>query len=57
MLTVRCTLKSVDRALATLKAQLEQIDDDIDIAVRGTPAWREAEDSAFPASGSGLSAP
>src|SRR5262249_40569060 len=30
--------------LATLKAQLEEIDHDIDIAVRGTPAWREAED-------------
>ncbi len=44
MLTVRRTLKSVDRVLATLKAQLEQIDDDIDTAVRGTPAWREAED-------------
>ena len=44
MLTVRRTLKTVDRVLATLKAQLEQIDDDIDIAVRGTPAWREAED-------------
>jgi transposase len=44
MLTVRRTLKSVDRVLATLTAQLEQIDDDIDIAVRGTPAWREAED-------------
>ena len=44
MLTVRRTLKTVDRVLATLKAQLEQIDDDIDNAVRGTPAWREAED-------------
>ena len=44
MLTVRRTLKTVDRVLATLKAQLEQIDDDIDTAVRGTPAWREAED-------------
>ena len=44
MLTVRRTLKSVDRVLATLKTQLEQIDGDIDIAVRGTPAWREAED-------------
>jgi transposase len=43
-LTARRTLKTVDRVLATLKAQLEQIDDDIDIAVRGTPAWREAED-------------
>ncbi|HTB37620.1 MAG TPA: IS110 family transposase [Reyranella sp.] len=44
MLTVRRTLKSVDRVLATLKAQLEEIDHDIDVAVRGTPAWREAED-------------
>lgn len=30
--------------LATLKAQLEQIDGDIDTAIRDTPAWREAED-------------
>jgi len=44
LLTARRTLKSVDRVLATLKAQLEEIDHDIDIAVRGTPAWREAED-------------
>jgi transposase len=44
LLTARRTLKSVDRVLATLKAQLEDIDHDIDIAVRGTPAWREAED-------------
>lgn len=44
MLTARRTLKSVDRVLATLKAQLEQIDDDIDTAIRSTPAWREAED-------------
>ena len=45
LLTARRALKSVDRVLATLKAQLEEIDHDIDIAVRGTPAWREAEDS------------
>ena len=44
LLTARRTLKSVDCVLATLKAQLEEIDHDIDIAVRGTPAWREAED-------------
>lgn len=44
LLTARRALKSVDRVLATLKAQLEEIDHDIDIAVRGTPAWREAED-------------
>jgi transposase len=43
LLTARRTLKSVDRVLATLQAQLEQIDGDIDTAVRGTPAWREAE--------------
>ena len=34
LLTARRTLKSVDRVLATLKAQLEEIDHDIDIAVR-----------------------
>ena len=44
LLTARRPLKSVDRVLAVLKAQLEEIDHDIDIAVRGTPAWREAED-------------
>ena len=44
LLTVRRTIKSVDRVLAILKAQLDQIDHDIDIAIRGTPAWREAED-------------
>jgi transposase len=44
LLTARRTLKSVDRVLAILKAQLEEIDHDIDIAVRRTPAWREAED-------------
>ena len=44
LLTVRRTIKSVDRVLAILKTQLEQIDHDIDIAIRGTPAWREAED-------------
>jgi transposase len=44
LLTVRRTVKTVDRVLATLKAQLEQIDHDIDIAIRGTPAWRDAED-------------
>ena len=44
LLTARRALKSVDRVLAVLKAQLEEIDHDIDIAVRGTPAWRQAED-------------
>lgn len=44
LLTARRIQKTVDRVLATLKAQLEEIDHDIDIAVRGTPARREAED-------------
>ena len=35
---------SFDRVLATLKTQLAEIDLDIGIAVRGTPAWRESED-------------
>lgn len=43
LLTARRAVKSIDRVLATLKAQLEQIDHDIDTSIRGTPAWREAE--------------
>jgi transposase len=42
-LTAKKALKSVDRVLATLKAQLTEIDHDIDSSIRGTPAWREAE--------------
>lgn len=44
VLTARRALKSIDRVVAILKAQLEQIDHDIDTSIRGTPAWREAED-------------
>lgn len=44
LLTARRALKSVDRVVAILKAQLDQIDHDIDTSIRGTPAWREAED-------------
>lgn len=44
LLTARRALKSVDRVVALLKAQLQQIDHDIDTSIRGTPAWREAED-------------
>jgi transposase len=44
LLTARPTIKSVDRVLAILKAQLEAIDRDIDSSIRRTPAWREAED-------------
>jgi transposase len=42
-LTAKKAVKSVDRVLATLKAQLTEIDHDIDSSIRGTPAWREAE--------------
>lgn len=44
VLTAKRALKSVDRVVAILKAQLQQIDHDIDTSIRGTPAWREAED-------------
>ncbi len=44
LLTVRRTVKTVDRVLVTSKAQLKQIDHDVDTAIRGTPAWRKAED-------------
>jgi len=37
-------VKGVDRVLATLQAQLTELEGDIDIAIRGTPAWREKED-------------
>jgi transposase len=44
LLTAKRALKSVDRVVATLKAQLDEIDHDIDRSIRTTPAWREAED-------------
>ena len=52
--TARRALKSIDRVVATLKAQLDEIDRDIDRSIRGTPAWREAEDllTSVPAIGS-----
>ena len=34
-------IKTVDRVLATLQAQLAEIERDIDQAVRGSPLWRE----------------
>jgi transposase len=37
-------IKGVDRVLATLQAQLTELEGDIDVTVRGTPAWREKED-------------
>jgi len=36
--------KSVDRLLAALQQELSALEADLDDAVRGTPAWREAED-------------
>jgi transposase len=43
-LTVKRLIKGIDRVLATLQAQLSEVEADIDDAVRGTPAWREKED-------------
>jgi transposase len=37
-------LRTVDRVVATLQAQLSDIEKDIDDAIRGTPAWREKEE-------------
>jgi transposase len=37
-------IRSVDRVLATLQAQLSDIEREIDGAIRGTPAWRAKED-------------
>lgn len=37
-------IKGVDRILAALQTQLSELEQDIDTAVRGTPAWRERED-------------
>jgi transposase len=36
--------RTIDATLALLQAQLAAFDGDIDAAVRGCPAWREAED-------------
>jgi len=43
-LTVQRLLKGIDRVLAALQAQLSELEQDIDDAIRGTPAWREKED-------------
>ncbi len=40
----RKAIRTVDRVLATLQAQLSEIERDIDDAIRGTPAWRAKED-------------
>jgi transposase len=43
-LTTQRLIKGIDRILAALQAQLSELEQDIDDAVRGTPAWREKED-------------
>ena len=43
-LTQKRLLRGVDRVLALLQAQLSEIENDIDGAIRGTPAWRDSED-------------
>jgi transposase len=42
-LTRKRLVKSVDRLLAVLQNELTALEDDIDDSIRGTPAWREAE--------------
>jgi len=43
-LTSRRMLKSVDRLLAALQKELSALERELDDTVRGSPAWREAED-------------
>jgi len=43
-LTNRRLLRSVERLLAALQGELTALDHDLDDTIRGTPAWREAED-------------
>lgn len=43
-LTNRRMLKSIDRLLAALQKELSALELDLDDTIRGTPAWREAED-------------
>ena len=44
MLTGKRFLKSVDRLLTALQKELSDLEADLDDTIRGTPAWREAED-------------
>jgi transposase len=44
LLTTKRLIKGIDRILAALQAQLSELEQDIDDAIRGTPAWREKED-------------
>lgn len=44
LMTQRKAIRTVERVLATLQKQLADIDNEIDDAIRGTPAWRATED-------------
>lgn len=37
-------IRTIERVLTTLQAQLSDIESEIDDAIRGTPAWRDKED-------------
>jgi transposase len=52
-LTTQRLIKGIDRILAALQTQLSELEQDIDDAVRGTPAWREKEDLLVTAPGVG----
>ena len=43
-LTSRRMVKSVDRLLLALQKELSALEQELDDTIRGTPAWREAED-------------
>jgi len=43
-LTGKRLLKSIDRLLVALQKELSDLEADLDDTIRGTPAWREAED-------------
>jgi transposase len=43
-LTGKRFLKSIDRLLAALQKELSDLEADLDDTIRGTPAWRDAED-------------
>jgi transposase len=42
--TSRRLVKSVDRLLTALQKELSDLEQELDDTIRGTPAWREAED-------------
>jgi len=44
LMTQKKAIRTVERVLATLQTQLSDIENEIDGAIRGTPAWRAKED-------------